>query len=293
MKKTIIASVMLVAMLLAPALAGAGILIDRVVAVVNDEAITWGELYSAMEFELARQMKSLSVEQKKAIFEENETSFLEQMINVKLQLQEAKKLGLKVGDREVDAAIDGIKSKYSMSDEQFAEAIANEGMDVNEYRQRLRDQLLINKVLDIQVRSKLAAPDEKGDSGDAYLRLRQILIAKGPGAEEKAQAVMAEIKSGADFAELVGKYSEGPLATSGGDLGQVQKSTLSKEFADALSGLGPGDVAGPFETSKGIHIVKVEEKTNIADSDAEKRFVEAYSDWLRRLREKSFIEVRL
>jgi peptidyl-prolyl cis-trans isomerase SurA len=293
-KKAIIAITVVAALAAAPA--GAGILLDRVVAVVNDEAITWSELYGAMEFEMARNMKSLSVEQKKAVFEENESAFLEQMINVKLQLQEAKRLGITAGDREVDAAIEGIKAKYSLSDEQFEEAIAGEGMEMQQYREKLREQLVINKVLDVRVRSKLLAPDEgqeDGASDDAYLRLRQIFIAKGPGAAEKAEAVMAELEAGADFVELVGKYSEGPLAASGGDLGRVQKSSMVREFASAISGLGAGEVAGPFETSRGIHIVRVEENTDMEDEAAERRFMEAYSDWLRSLREKSFIEIRL
>ncbi len=296
MKKAIIATTILAALLIVSTGAWAGILLDKVVAVVNDEAITWGELYEAMEFEMARNMKSLSVEQKKAIFQENESVFLEEMINIKLQLQEARRLGIEVSDREVEAAIEGIKAKYSLNDRQFREAIANEGMDMRDYKEKLREQLIISRVLDARVRSKLRASGEElenDSSGDAFFRLRQIFIEKGPGAEEKAAAVMAELGAGADFVEMVGKYSEGPLADSGGDLGLVQKSKMAKEFADAVSGLGPGEVAGPFETAKGIHIVRVEQKKDLKEAEMEKRFVETYSDWLRSLREKSFIEIRL
>lgn len=293
--KTLIATTVLAAFCLTGA-ASAGIMLDRVVAVVNDEAITWGELYRAMEFELARDMRSLSVEQKKAIFEENESLFLEKMINTKLQLQAAERLGIRANERELNAAIEGVKNKYSLNDEQFREALRNEGFTLEEYRERLREQIVIGKVLEVEVKSRIFISEEDmGDipPGDGFYRLKQIFFKAGPGAEEKAQAVMAELGAGADFGELARKYSEDPLASSGGDLGMVQKSKMAKEFAQAVEGLKPGEVSQPFETSNGIHILKVEQVRGVRDVLTEERFVEAYADWLRSLRERAFIEIRL
>jgi len=282
------------AALLASGASAAGIMLDRVVAVVNSEAITWGQLYKAMEFELSREGKSLSVEQKKAIFEESEAIFLENMINTKLQLQEAEKLGVRASDREIDAAIQGIKDKYSMTQEQFASAIKAEGFTVEEYRGKLREQIVIGKLLDLEVRSRIYISKEElgGAAGDAFYWLRQIFIKAGPGAEEKAGAAMAEIDSGADFAEVVRRYSDDRSSVDG-DLGFVQKGKMSGEFANAVENLSPGQTSRPFATSGGIHIIRVEQVRGAREVLTEERFMEAYADWLRGLREKAFIEIRL
>lgn len=283
-------------MVTAAGIASAGIMLDRVVAVVNSEAITWGELYKTMEFQLSRERRSLSPEQKRAIFDENEALFLEEMINKKLQLQEAEKLGITANANEVNAAIEGIKRKYSMTDEQFVEAIRAEGFAMYEYRAMLREQLTIGKVLDAAVRSNVYLSDKELNSitqGDAFYRLRQIFISDGPEAEEKVRNIMEELETSVDFSEIVHSYSEDPAAPSGGDLGFVRKSKMSKEFASAVEGLSPGQVSKPFKSAKGIHIIMVEQIRDIKEVLTEERFMEAYADWLKSLREKSFIEIRL
>ncbi len=295
----ILKSLITIALLAAVCASGAGaagIMLDRVVAVVNDEAITWGELYKAMEFEMAKEMKSLSVEQKKAIFEENEALFLENMINTKLHLQEARKLGITVGERDIDAAVQGIKKKYQMGDEEYAKIVRDEGFTMEEYRERIGEQIITGRLLEMEVRSKIVITDEDlqgAPSGDAFYRLSQIFLKDTPDAQDRADAVMAELEAGADFKELVLKHSEGPLASAGGDLGFVQKSKMVGEFASALEGLSPGQFSQPFRTAKGLHIIKFEQTRGIREVLSEERFSDAYVDWLRSLREMAFIEIRL
>jgi peptidyl-prolyl cis-trans isomerase SurA len=274
----------------------AGIMLDRVVAVVNDEAITWGELYKAMEFEMAKEMRSLSVEQKKAVFEENEAMFLENMINTKLQLQEARKFGITVSERDMDAAVQGIQKKYQLGDEEYLKIVRDEGFTMEEYRERLGEQMIIGRLLEMAVRSKIVITDEDlqgAPPGDAFYRLRQIFFKDKPGAQDRADAVMDELEAGADFAKLALKHSEGPLTSAGGDLGFVQKSKMISEFASALEGLSPGQFSQPFRTAKGLHIIKFEQVRGIREVLSEEHFSEAYVDWLRGLREMAFIEIRL
>jgi peptidyl-prolyl cis-trans isomerase SurA len=286
----------LVAALCVPAPAVAGIMLDRVVAVVNDEAITWGELYSAIEFELSRDKRSLSVAQKKAIFEENEALFLENMINTRLQLQEAQKLHIGVSDMDINFAIESVKRKNSLTDEQFIKALQADGFTLEEYRERLAEQITIGKLVDFAVKSKIVISDEDlkdVPEGDAFYRIRQIFFKVGAGPEEKAEAVMEELAAGASFAELARKHSEDALAATGGDLGLIQKSKMIGEFASAVEGLKRGEVSEPFKTGKGIHIIKLEEIRGIREVLTEERLTEAYAGWLRDLRENTFIEIRL
>jgi peptidyl-prolyl cis-trans isomerase SurA len=172
-----------------PVPALAGIMLDRVVAVVNDEAITWGELYRAMEFEISRDKRSLSVEQKKAIFEENEAIFLENMINTRLQLQEARKHNIGVSDAEVDATIENIKLKYGLDNEEFIKALQADGFTLEDYRERLAEQITIGKLLDFAVQSEIVISDEDLKNipeGDAFYRVWQIFLKEAADAQERA-----------------------------------------------------------------------------------------------------------
>ena len=94
----------------------AAVLLDRVVAVVNSEVINWSELYKMMEFESTDQMKALKEEDRMKVFKNNEPVFLEKLIDMRLQIQEAKRIGLDVSPDEIKEAIDNIKQKYSLSD---------------------------------------------------------------------------------------------------------------------------------------------------------------------------------
>jgi peptidyl-prolyl cis-trans isomerase SurA len=283
----------------------AAVMLDRVVAVVNNEAITWSELYRAMEFELSRQMKAVPDEQKREIFKENEEQFLESMIDLRLQLQEAKRLGITVSDDEVENAIKGIKSKYSMDDETFAASLKTEGFTLQEYRERLREQIVMGRLVDREVRSKMLITEDDikshsaGVKGGLY-RIRQMFFKVPEGVEDgrealsrKVSMVMEKLASGEDFSALAAEYSEDPSAKAGGDVGFIKKSQLSGELLEALDKMSPGDVSEPIWTDRGVQIIKLEEVKGIRDIVTEELFDSQYKAWLKGLRGRSFIDVRL
>lgn len=295
------------------------ILLDRVVAVVNKEVITWSELYKVMEFDSTEQIKNLSKEEKAKIFKENEPLFLETLIDMRLQLQEARNLGIGITREEVDETIENIKKKYSMTDEDFNASIKKEGFTLDEYKKRLAEQILINKVVQYEIKNKIVISDaevkkymdankETYNGGEKY-RLRQIFF-KGPDGnmdkkaiEEKVLLVLQKLKAGEDFSDLARIYSQDPSGKLGGNLGLIDKSLLASEFTDALSGMKVGDYSMPFWTDSGLHIIKLDEKISAKDIDkakedarrqlAEAKFSENYKSWIKGLREKAFIEIRL
>jgi len=297
----------------------ASVLLDKVVAVVNQEVITWSELYKSMESEAAPQLKQLKDSEKIQIFKGNEASFLETLINVKLQLQEAKNLGISVSDEEVKESIDNIKKKYSMTDSSFSDSLKKEGFTFEEYKRRLREQIIISKVVNQQIRSKILVTDgdlqkfirdnkEISESGEGY-RISQIFFKK-PGKdeergaiEEKATAILKKLKEGGDFGMLARQYSEDPSAASGGNLGNIGKGQMAKEFAEAISKMQPGEASAPFWTERGLHIIRLDEiirAKSAADIKEEaktalinKTFLERYNTWIKGLREKAYIEIRL
>ena len=130
------------------AVANSAILLDKVMAIVNKEVITWSDLYKAMEFEATDEIKAMKDDDRRRFFKENEAAFLETMIDMRLQVQEAIKSGISVSDEEVTKAIEGIKKKYSMTDETFKNAISKEGFTIKEYRKKLAEQIGIGRVVE-------------------------------------------------------------------------------------------------------------------------------------------------
>jgi len=297
----------------------ASFLLDRVVAIVNQEVITWSELYRAMEADASPAVKAMKEEERKKVFKENETAFLGTLINLKLQLQEAKHAGIRVTEEETKEAIDNIRKKYSMTDDQFRDSLKTEGYTFEDYRKRLQEQIIINKVVNQQIRSKIIVSEADIDafmktnkgfsvSNERY-RIRQIFFKMPKDAndrtktEERAEAVYSRILQGGSFPELAREYSEDPSRDMGGDLGFIDKGSLAKEFSEALSVMKPGDVSKPFWTGTGMHIIKLEEKTSVKSAaelreDAKKAlsdklFTERYNAWIKSLRERAYIDVRL
>jgi len=309
-----------VLMIAAPCgVSSAAILLDKVIAVVNQEVITWSDLYKAMEFEASDKIKDMKEEEKRKIFKENEGPFLEVLIDMKLQIQAAKQKRIDAAAEEVTEAINDIKKKYSMDEQTLIASLKKEGFTLDEYKKKLSEQIILSRVVSQEVRNKIVFSDSEiakyieGNkeillTDDAY-RIRQIFFRKPNSAadrktmEEKAGTVYQQIKAGENFASLAQKYSEDPSGKAGGDLGFIKKGQMAKEFTDVLSQMKAGNISQPFWTDMGLHIIKLEEKIEKQSAAAikesaknkliEQRFSEKYKHWLRELRETAYIEIRL
>ena len=291
-------------------------LLDKVVAIVNKDVITWSDLYKTMEFEASEEMKALGTEERSKIFRESEKFFLETLIDMRLQLQEAEKVGIFANKEEVDRVIAGIKGKYSLADDQFFSMIKKEGFTPEEYRKKLAEQITINRIVDQEVRSKIVVtetdvngflmkkPEIVSDS-EGYA-ISHIFLSTGDNREEtekKARGIYDQIMKGENFGTVAKQFSEDSSARSGGDLGFVRTKDLSKEFINVLVTMETGDVSEPFWTGRGVHILKVNDKRSFKDPAQtremvrqqllEERFKTEYRNCIRGLREKSYIEIKL
>lgn len=294
--------------------ARAPILLDKVVAIVNKEAITWSDLYKAMEFEVTESYRNLSDEDKRKFFKENETAFLEILIDMKLQLQEAQRTGIFVNPDEVDKAISSLKEKYSMTNEMFIETLKKEGFTLDEYKKKLQEKIIAGRLIDQEVRSKIVIDEESINNyiaknkeitgqSEGY-NLSHIFIKKSENKssdDEKAKQIYNKLKAGEDFSQTAIKYSEDATARSGGELGLISKADLSKEFSAAISKIKAGDISEPFWSAKGIHILKLNAVVTTGKSQQireqirqkllEERFIKAYKNWLKGLRERAYIQI--
>jgi len=296
--------------------ANSAILLDKVMAIVNKEVITWSDLYKAMGFEATDEIKAMKDEDKRRFFRENESIFLESLIDMRLQLQEAVKAGVSASDEDVNKAIENIQKKYSMTDEAFKDAIGKEGFTIAEYRKKLSEQITISRIVEQDVRSKVLVTEGEIDK---YLSENKEMARESDGfnishiflkktddkkqLEEKAMEIYKKIKAGENFSDLAKQYSEDASARSGGELGFIKKSDMSKDFLDVLSKMKVGDVSEPFWGGNGIHIIRLNDKREIKSPQElreavrqkllDEKFSREYKNWIKGLREKAYVEIKI
>jgi len=313
---------LLLALVAAPLSArAAGKVIERVVAVVNDDIILETELeqFAAAQY---RGPDPSSPEGKKA-WDELKRKVLDVMIDGKLMQAQAAELKLSVTPDEVDRAVEEVKKQNNLDDATFTQALKAQGFTLEGYRKGLKKQILELKVVSTAVRSRVSISDdevmaaykqsERAMSNERQAHLRQILIAfpdhATPADIERKRAVAAKVvelaRGGTSFTELAKQYSddEGTKA-SGGDLGYMAKGTLVEELDDAVAQIEPGDVRGPLKTERGWVVLQLVErkaadmkpleevrdqlKKQLYDQQVEK----AQQSWLKELRKKAHIDIR-
>jgi peptidyl-prolyl cis-trans isomerase SurA len=249
---------------------------------------------------------------------------LEQLVEKKLVEQKIKELNIKVSDEEIRQAIDDVKRQNNMaSQEVFLSALASQGLSFDKYKAQLQEQIEKLKLISIEVRSKILVGESEMQeyyeanrakySEEDTFRARHIFIRtneKAPADDIKrsmttALMVLAEAKSGKDFAELAKSYSEDPAARKdGGNLGVFKKGDMMPELEAAILTMKPGDVSELVYTPVGFHIVKLEEritgkikpfekvKADVEDALYRKKSEDRFSQWAKELRSKSSIEIK-
>jgi peptidyl-prolyl cis-trans isomerase SurA len=252
----------------------------------------------------------------------DEHVMLDDMIDRKLQMAEAKKTGLDVTDKELGDAISDIMKRNNMEQRQFEDALAKEGLTLEQYRTEFREQMTISRLFNKYVRTGLAVDEAEARSyfeknREKYtlpeeIRVRMLAIevpdkappARVAEAKERAAGLLARLRAGEDFVTLIRENSSGPTAAQDGDLGFFQRAHALPEIAEAAKDLKPGDYAGPVRTADGFQIIRLEEvrqpvmpfekvKEEITKTLFEQKMENSYRAWLQTLRTESHIENRL
>lgn len=283
------------------------VVVDRVVAVVNDEVITMSDL----------QRESL-----KRPAGTDQRLTLEEMIDRKLQMVAAKRNGMEVTDRELADAIADIMKRNNMDNKQFEEALAREGLTLEQYRSEFREQMTMSRLFNKFIRTGLSV-DEK-EIREHYdrnmgqfslpeeIRVRLLVVTvpekassdQITEARDKAAALMARIGKGEDFIRLIRENSGSPTAAQDGDLGFMQRDHAIPEIEDAAKDLKPGQYAGPVKAADGFYIIRVEEirtpvkpfekvKDEIQKMLYEQKMENTYRVFLQSLRSEAHIENKL
>lgn len=255
-------------LLLSSALMAAPVLLDRGVAIVNNDVITQSELdqlISNVKRNARKSGQSLPGDS------EIQAQVLDQLINESLQLQLAEKLGMHVSDSQLESAINGILEGENKSREQLLKELAEAGSSYSEFRQQVRNEMLVSEIRRHQVQRRIKVSQQEIDAllekieaqGREMLRYRigHILIKTdetNPGeAEQQAQQLTSAIRQGDDFHKLALSHSQGPKALQGGDWGSMGINEMPTLFAEVVEGKSKGEVIGPFRSGRGLHIIKI------------------------------------
>jgi peptidyl-prolyl cis-trans isomerase SurA len=271
--------------LVVPSLHAERELVDRVVAIVDSQAILLSDVLREMNLtRLQRDLRNLTEPEQEALFKK----VLDDMINDQLLVAQAKVKGFEVGDQElqdaVDEAIRSIKQRIG-SEEAYRAELERQGLTEAEvrdmHREQRRKQILASRVLQSELRSKISITDDQVEEfwmthrdslPDEFkftpetVQLAHILTV--PTTEDlvarvhaRMDSIVARLDAGEDFATLAQRVSEWPTAQRGGDLGDFRYGDFgSDEFDAAVSKLQPGQTSPPFETRFGVMIVKLESR---------------------------------
>lgn len=261
---------------------------DRIVAVVNQHVITQRQLNARLQ-QVSSQINIQALSP--ADFKQLEERVLDRMITEEVELQRAKQIGISVDDMRLDSALDGIAQRNGMSLDQLKQAVSQQGDDWDSYRDNIRKQIMIDELKRREVYERVDITDRDVDeylkqymganTDNTEYHLAQILIsvpenatpAQVESAKTRADAVLAALKAGQDFAKVSAERSDAPDATKGGDLGWRDMSRIPGLFADTVKSLKAGEISGLIRSPNGFHILKLlGERKHSADNTQVKEY---------------------
>ncbi len=287
---------------------------NRVVAIVNDEVITLYELNGRMKELTGLDPAELRLRDEKKYLE-TRRSILNRLIEDRLTLDKIRQLGVKVTPQQVDSAIERIKKNNGLTQEDLIAGLKKGGMTYDSYRDKIKVQIERMELINFAVKSKIIIREE--DITEYYNNHRDEFIVKGKvhlaiivlkqggsgSLSSQAEDIIARLKGGEDFGELARKFSKGPGAEDGGDVGFFKTSQIDPKLREIIKKMSPGDISEPIVRPSGIQIVKLidnqEERVKPIEEvrDAiyqifyQKEVNKRYSAWIKELTDKAYTKI--
>jgi peptidyl-prolyl cis-trans isomerase SurA len=249
--------------------------VDRIVAVVNDEVITQNDLEDRVNLVIRQLQRQGNQVPSSDVLSRQ---ILERMITDLLQQQLAKETGIKVDDVMLDKTIERIAQDNNLSMPDFRNALDKDGIKYPRFREDIRNEMVLARlrerevennivVTDAEVETEVARESRAATTDSEYL-LSHILVLVPPQANadqiearrRRAVMALAELRRGANFAQIAATYSDAPDATQGGNLGWRPSARLPGIFLETIEALKPGDVSDILRSPNGFHIVKLQDK---------------------------------
>ncbi len=277
---------------------------NKVAAKVNGEEIA----LSAVESRLKREIARLGLDEKDPkVIEEYREKALESLIDEFLIREEAKKQGIKVAEKEINAELERVRSMFKNEDD-FTQALKAAETSIEELKKDIEFYLLQKQIWE-KVTKGITIDDKEvieyyEENKERFVRkeevkARHILLET----EEKAQEVLQKIEKGTNFSELAKEYSTDPgNKEQGGDLGWFERGAMVAEFEKAAFETEVGKISEIVKTQFGYHIILVEDKKEAGQQSFEEveeqirelllyeKGQEKFNAWLEEIKKKSTIE---
>ena len=303
-------------------------IIDSCVAVVNDDVITLSEVNEAGKPMFQRVAEQVPPEQLADALKQARQTVIEKLIEKRLLVQQAEQMQISVSDEDVKRALAQILERNSTTMEQFKSELAKMGMDEQQYRENLRDQLLGSKLINYEVRSKVIVPEETiidyydqhyteqvGAGGYYILQIGVTLDKAGmpadpveatKAARKKAERILSLAMGGQDFKQLARQYSDLPSAVDGGDIGAFREDEMAEYMRDTVTSLKPGEISPVVESPNGYMLFKLlssqegkiitkvpyeSVKEEIRNTLYQQEMEKRYDTWLEEIRNQAYIKI--
>ena len=296
--------------------------VDRVICVVNSDAVTLYELDEAEAYTLYEAKQQPPTGEERVAFRDK---VLAGIIEKRLQIQQAEREKLTVEDAEMRVEIDEIQKKLgAKTDAEFEAMVKAQGLSVEGVKKRLREQLLVERIKRRKVSLRISVTEEdidqylnanreKLETGLSF-EARHVLFLPTAGAGEdgwqaarqRAEEVYTRVMGGDDFGELAREFSDDTAtAKNGGRLGILKRGELAPDIEKAILRLSPGEHSSPFRSEVGYHLFELESKETLAGEQLgqarnqirdilyKQKYDVRLNEWLVEIRGKAIIEMRL
>lgn len=295
--------------------------LDRVICVVNNDAITQYELDEAELYYLAETREQMrDGEARKTL----RGRLLQNLIENRIQLQQAEREKVVIEDAELAENVADIMKKLKAKDEkEFEQIIKVQGLTLEGVKKRLREQLMVQRVVRRKVALRISVTEQEIDKYLAENRekletgltfaARHILVLPDPTkgeegwleARKKADEIYAHLLEGQDFIDLATKYSEDASAKDGGSLGKLKKGELAADIEEAILRLKPAEASTPFRSQVGYHLFRLESRdaltgeglvqvrSQIRDILYRQKYDARLKDWLVEIKQRAIIDIRM
>lgn len=305
-------------------------LVDRVVAVVNDDVITMSEVNEEGAGYFRQITEKAPPAQVEDALARAREEVLNNLIDKKLIAHEAEKQQVTVSDEEVQAAVEQLLINNKITREILNTQLAQTGMSYDSYLNSLRNQILQSKLVNYEIRSRIIITDDmildyydthytKHISEGGYYLMQMgfvwgesgenqsdpVKYADKMDARKRAERVHALVTGGQDFRMLAQKFSDLPSAADGGDLGVFQKEDMAPYMRDAVLGLKAGSVSEIIETPSGYQFFKLlssqdgqivvqasfdSVKEEIRKKLYEEQLKKQFDEWVTEIKNKAYID---
>jgi len=249
-----------------------GELLDRVAAIVNDNVVTTSELDEQVAM-ITDRLKEQKTQLPPADVLRKQV--LDRLVVQEVQLQRAARVGLKVSDEQLNAAITDVAQRNKLSLSDLPRALAAQGIDYPSYRENMRKEMALSSLRQRDVLSKINVTPRELDqfierlkklpSETMQYNVSHILIAVPQDASQaqvdelskRAQDIYERASGTEDFSRLAVAYSNSQTALEGGALGWRKGPELPTFFAEEIVKLKPGGISKPMRTPSGFHLIKL------------------------------------